>query len=118
MSLTALLDQTLTLQRQTVTADNSGGSVRTFAAILNNLPCAVAPASASDVTDYARRDMIVDYTVYTTADLDTLVPGGVALGDRLTDGLVYYLIKDVKKSANAQITTELLYQLDCERRLV
>ena len=98
MSLTALLDQTLTLQRQTVTADNSGGSVRTFAAILNNLRLAVAPARASDVTDYARRDMIVDYTVYTTADLDTLVPGGVALGDRLTDGTVYYLIKDVKKA--------------------
>ena len=116
MSLTALLDQKLTLQRQTVSADGSGGSMRTFAAILNNVPCAVAPASASIVADYARRDMIVDYTVYTTADLDTLVSGGVSLGDRLTDGTVYYLVKDVKKSANAQITSELLYQLDCERR--
>lgn len=116
MSLTALLDQTLTLQRQTVSADASGGSVRTFAAILNGVPCAVAPAGASDVADYARRDMIVDYTVYTTADLDTLAPGGVALGDRLTDGTVYYLIKDVKKSANAQITSEVLYRLDCQRR--
>ena len=118
MSLTALLDQTLTLQRQTISADASGGSVRTFAAILNKVACAVTPASASVVTDYARRDMIVDYTVYTTADLDTLVPGGIALGDRLTDGTVYYLIKDVKKSANAQITSEMLYQLDCERRLL
>lgn len=118
MSLTALLDQTLTLQRQTITADASGGSVRTFATIMNKVPCAVAPASASVVADYARRDMIVDYTAYTTADLDTLVTGGVALGDRLTDGTVYYLIKDVKKSANAQITSELLYQLDCERRVM
>jgi hypothetical protein len=116
MSLTALLDQTLTLQRQTVTSDASGGSVRTFAAILNKVPCAVTPASAAVVTDYARRDMVVDYTLYTTADIDTLVPGGAALGDRLTDGTIYYLIKDVKKSANAQITSELLYQLDCERR--
>ena len=116
MSLTALLDQSLNVERQTVSADASGGSVRTFAVVLNRVPCAVAPASASVVSDYARRDMIVDYTVYTTADLDTLLPGGVNLGDRLTDGIVYYLVKTVKKSANAQITNELLYQLDCEKR--
>ena len=116
MSLTALLDQRLTLERQTVTADASGGSTRAFAAVLNNIPCAVAPARASVVSDYARRDMIVNYTIYTTLDLDAVVSGGVALTDRLTDGAVYYLVKDVKKSANAQITAELLYQLDCERR--
>ena len=116
MSLTALLDQSLTLERQSVSADSSGGSVRTFSAVMNKVPCAVAPASASVVSDYARRDMIVDYTIYTTTDLDTLVPNGANLGDRLTDGTVYYLIKAVKKSANAQITSEVLYQLDCERR--
>lgn len=118
MSLTALLDQSLNLERQSVSADASGGSIRSFSAILNNLPCTVAPASASVVADYARRDMIVDYHVYTTTDLDTLVPGGVKLGDRLSNGSVYYLVKDVKKSANKQITSEPLYQLDCERRLV
>jgi hypothetical protein len=116
MSLTALLDHKLTLERQTISPDACGGSVRTFASILSNIPCAVAPARASVVSDYARRDMIVNYTVYTTLDLDAVVSGGAALGDRLTDGTVYYLIKDVKKSANAQITAELLYQLDCERR--
>jgi hypothetical protein len=117
MSLTALLDQPLNLERATLSADASGGIIRTFAAALSNIPCAVAPASASVVTDYARRDMIVDYTAYTTTDLDTLVPGGVKLGDRLTNGAVYYLIKDVKKNANKQITSEVLYQLDCERRM-
>jgi hypothetical protein len=117
MSLTALLDQSLNLERQTISADASGGTVRTFAAVLSNIPCAVGPASASVVTDNARRDMIVDYQAYTTTDLDTLVPGGVKLGDRLTNGVVYYLVKDVKKSANKQITSELLYQLDCERRI-
>ncbi|HEY2589822.1 MAG TPA: hypothetical protein VGI81_29025 [Tepidisphaeraceae bacterium] len=116
MSLTALLDQKLTLERQAVTADASGGSVRAFAAVLNNVPCAVAPASAKVVSDYARRDMIVNYTIYTTLDLDVVVPGGVALTDRLTDGTVYYLIKGVKRAANAQISSEVLYQLDCERR--
>ena len=116
MSLTALLDQTLSIERQTVSADASGGSTRSFSAVLSNVPCAVAPASAKVVADYARRDMIVDHHVYTTSDLDTLVPGGVKLGDRLTDGAVYFLVKAVKKSANKMITTELLYQLDCERR--
>ena len=116
MSLTALLDQTLNLERQSVTLDASGGSIRSFSAVLSNIPCAVSPASASVVADYARRDMLVNYHVYTTSDLDTLVPGGVKLGDRLTNGSVYYLVKDVKKSANKQITSELLYQLDCELR--
>ena len=118
MSLTALLDRSLNLERQSITPDGSGGAIRSFSAVLSNIPCALAPASASVVADYARRDMIVDYHVYTTSDLDTLVPGGAKLGDRLADGAVYYLVKDVKKSANKQITSELLYQLDCERRTV
>ena len=118
MSLTALLDQSLAIERQTVTADNSGGSVRSFAQIVSAIPCMTEPASAKVVADYARLDMLVDYHVYTTADLDTLVPAGLKLGDRLTNGTVYYLIKAVKKSANAQITNEVLYQLDCERRIV
>jgi hypothetical protein len=116
MSLTALLDRKLTLERQTVTPDGSGGSDRAFSAILSNVACAIAPAAASVVADYARLDMIVNYTVYTTADLDTLIAGGVELGDRFADGSVYYLIKTVKKSANAAITSEPLYQLDCELR--
>lgn len=115
MSLTALLDKSLTIERQTVTADASGGSVRSFATLLSNIPCALMPATASVKADYARLDMIVDYHIYTTADLDTLTPGGVKLGDRFVDGSVYYLIKAVKKSANAQITDEVLYELDCER---
>jgi hypothetical protein len=116
MSLTALLDRTMNLERQTATADGSGGTVRTFAAILTNVPCALTPAAASVVADYARLDMIVNYTVYTTADLDILVTGGAQLGDRFTDGSVHYLVKAVKKSANALITAEPLYEIDCESR--
>jgi hypothetical protein len=118
MSLTALLDQSLSLERQTVTLDSSGGSMRTFAQIASAIPCMIEPASASVIAAYARLDMVVNYTVYTTMDLDTLISGGVKLGDRLTDGSVYYVVKAVKKSANAVITTEVLYQLDCERRIV
>jgi hypothetical protein len=118
MSLTSLLDQSLALERQTVSADGSGGSVRTFAQIAGAIPCMTEPAGARVVADYARLDMLVDYHVYTTANLDTLVSGGVRLGDRLGNGSVYYLIKAVRKSGNAQITDEALYQLDCERRIV
>jgi hypothetical protein len=116
MSLTALLDRTLTLERQVVAADASGGATRTFSLFLANVPCAVSPAHASVVADYARLDMVVDYHVYTTQDLDAAIPGGAKLGDRFNDGSVYYLVKAVKKSANAQISSEVLYQLDCERR--
>jgi hypothetical protein len=118
MSLTALLDQSLALERQTVSADASGGSVRSFTQIAGAVACMTEPASAKVVADYARLDMIVNYHLYTTADLDSLAGGGVRLGDRFTNGTVYYLVRAVKKSANALIASEVLYQVDCERRIV
>ena len=114
MSISALLDQTLNLQRQTISRDASGAAVRTYSTLLANIACAVSPAGASVVADYARLDVIVTYSIYTTADLDTLVTNGARLGDRLTDGTKYYLVKAVKKSANALVTSEPLYQVDCE----
>ena len=116
MSFSALLDRNLSVERPAVTPDASGGSVRTYTGILAGIPCAVSPASASIVADYARLDMIVNYTIYTTADLDAAVSGGVQLGDRFVDGSTYYLVKAVKKSANALITPEPLYRIDCELR--
>lgn len=114
MSLGALLDQVLTIERPAVAADSSGGTTRTFAAVLTGVACAVSPATAAVVADYARRDMRVDYSIFTTVDLDAVVSGGIRLGDRLTDGSVRYLLKSVKKSANKLVTAEVLYQLDCE----
>lgn len=118
MSLTALLDQLLAYERPTISADASGGTVRGFAQLAAGIPCSVAPATAKVVADYARLDMVVNYHVYTTADLESLVSGGPKLNDRLTAGSAHYLVRAVKKSANAQITSEVLYQLDCERRVV
>ncbi|HEX4123742.1 MAG TPA: hypothetical protein VHY37_03385 [Tepidisphaeraceae bacterium] len=115
MSLSTLLDRSLTYQRQAITPDGSGGAVRTFATLLVAVPCAISPASAAVATDYARRDMIVDYSIYTTADLDSLLAGGPMLGDRLVDGVVYYLVKTLKKSANAAVSGLPLYQFDCQR---
>lgn len=117
MSLSALLDQSLTIERQTVSSDASGAATRTFTTLLAGVACAVAPAAASVFADYARRDMIVNYHLYTTADLDTLISGGVRLGDRFYDGVNHYLVKAVKKSANSLIASEPLYQIDCERRM-
>src|SRR5690242_2465494 len=102
MSLTALLDQLLAYERPTVSADASGGSVRAFAQLLPAIPCSVTPATAKVVADYARLDMVVNYHVYTTADLDTLLPGGgPKLNDRLSAGGVHFLVRAVKKSGNA-----------------
>jgi len=117
MSFSTLLDHQLTLQRQTTAPDASGGSTRTFSALLTNIPCALAPAAASIVADYARRDMIVDVHIYTTTNLDAAPLNGLHLGDRFTDGSNYYLVKAIKKSANAMISSETIYQADCERRV-
>src|SRR5580692_7794343 len=110
--ISSLLDRLLTLQRQQITPDASGGSSRSFTTLQSNLPCAISPASASIAADYARRDMVVDSHVYTTADLDSLVAGGVKLGDRFTDGTAYYMVKAVLKSANSAVSNEVIYQVD------
>jgi len=117
MSISALLDQKLSIQRQQVTSDASGGAERAFTTLLSNVPFSINPASAAISADYARRDMIVDHRAYTTADLDSALPNGLRLGDRLTDGTVFYLVKAVKKSANAMVSSEALYEVDCERRV-
>jgi hypothetical protein len=116
MSISALLDQHLTIQRQQITRDASGGATRSFVTLLGGVSCSIAPASASISADYARRDMIVDHHVYMNADLDSLIAGGLQLGDRLTDGASIYLVKAVRKSANAMVSSEVLYQVDCERK--
>jgi hypothetical protein len=115
MSFSALLDQTLALQRPTIARDASGGAIRSYNMVAGNLSCAVSPASARIVSDYARRDMLVDHHVYTTADLEALIPGGVRLGDRFTDGKNIYLVKAVKRTANKLVTNEVMYEIDCEK---
>jgi hypothetical protein len=117
MSISLLLDQTFALQRQQVASDASGGATRTFATLLAQVPCATEPASAAISADYARRDMLVDSHVYTTANLDALVSGGVQLGDRFATGSAYFLVKAVCKFANAAVSGEVLYRVDCERRV-
>jgi|SRR6185437_16171273 len=116
MSISLLLDQHLTIQRQQITRDASGGATRTFATLLSGVACSVMPASTSMSGDYARRDMTVDHHIYITADLNGLIDGGLRLGDRLTDGNNFYLVKAVKKSANSMVSGEVLYQVDCERK--
>jgi hypothetical protein len=114
MSISSLLDRKLSIQRPTITRDASGGAARTFATILANVPCAIAPATAKIASDYARRDMVVDHHVYTTTNLDTAMPAGLQLGDRFADGAAYYLVKAIKRTANQLVSSEVMYQ-DCER---
>ena len=117
MSISILLDQRLSVERPRVTQDASGGASRAFDALVADVPCAIAPASSSVVSDYARRDMIVDYHIFTTANLDSLISGGLHLGDRLSVNGYFFLVKAVRKSSNSAVNTEPLFQIDCERRV-
>ena len=105
----------MNLERATITPDASGGSSRTFTQILASIPVFVEPATTKVIADYARRDMLVNYTLYTTADLDALISGGVKINDRFVDGSVHYVVKASRKNSNLQVSNEVLYQLDCER---
>jgi len=116
MSLSSLMNVKLTLQRATTTSDASGGTTRSFTDLLADIPCLADPATTKVIADYARRDMLVNYSVYTTTDLDALLPtGGVKINDRFTDGSLFYVVKASRKNANLQISNEVLYQMDCER---
>lgn len=104
------------LQRASISRDASGGALKVFLP-LAGVQCAVLPASAKVMADYARLDMLVDHHLFTTADLDAPPINGVKAGDRFVDGSILYLVKTVLKSANAQVSGEALYQVECERRI-
>ena len=115
MSFSALLDRHLIIQRQEETPAPGGGTILTFGTLLSNIPCAVSPASAFITAQYASRGIVVDHHIYIGSDLDSLLSGGLQVGDQLTQNGVNYGVKAVKKFSNEVISADAIYQIDCER---
>lgn len=91
MSLASMCRTRVTLERQTSTKDPSGGPLQTFRAVpaATDVPCDIQPASAQVQQRYLRNDIVVDYTVFLTADI------GALSSDRLSDsnGIKYLLVE-------------------------
>jgi hypothetical protein len=82
----SLLTSTLTVQRQTISADAAGGASRAWANrgdLPAGIPCRIEPASWHLSRQFARDDVTVIYEVFTQIDLaatrqDRLVINGLS----------------------------------------
>lgn len=87
MSLSSLLNRTITIQRRVITKDSHGGQSRTWDPIsgAEGIKAAIQPASSSVKSRYAQRLINITHNIY--LDRDT----GVANGDRVvdSDGTIY-----------------------------
>lgn len=115
----ALLDQVVSIERQTPATDSAGGTTRTFAVALSNIPAAIQPASSRIVESFARRSISVDTMIYTTTDLNALLAGGLKAGDRIVDAnSTKYVVQGVKKQLNQVLSTEPLYEIAALQQIV
>jgi hypothetical protein len=113
-----LLDRTMSIQRAVLTQDAGGGTVRTYGPLSPALsvPCSLQSARAATVEWFLRRNIDVDYEIYTTSDLDVLMSGGVKLTDAFVDGNgILYAVKGVKRDQNLIISPEPIYCIACQR---
>src|SRR5580698_5893807 len=86
MIFDTLLTSSLTVQRQSASADAAGGAVRSWANrgdLPDGIPCRIEPASWHLSRQFARDDATVIYEVFTQVDLaatrqDRLIVDGVA----------------------------------------
>lgn len=87
MIFDSLLTSSLTVQRQTASADAAGGTARSWANrgdLPSAIPCRIEPASWHLSRQFARDDATVVYEVFTEVDV------GATRQDRfIVDGVTY-----------------------------
>jgi hypothetical protein len=113
-----LLDRTLSIQRAALSQDAGGGTVRTYAPLSPavSVPCSLQSARAATVEWFLRRNIEVDYEIYTTSDLDSLIDGGLKLTDAFVDGNgILYVVKGFKRDQNLILSPEPIYCIACQR---
>lgn len=111
MSLSDFLDKTLTLDRRANTKDDIGTPVAGgFSTIASGVACCLWPASARTVSEFAKRDMVVDHQIVTTTDI------GARANDRITIGGGHYIVKAYSAYDNATISSSPLYMAAAEKR--
>ncbi len=111
----ALMDKTISVERATTTKDAGGGTLRSFASVASGLTASIQPMRGSEQDLYLRRNITVDTTIYTEADLATLLTGGLKVEDRIIgpDGQKYVVRGGILPKSNTVISPVPLYQIAC-----
>ena len=121
MALSDLCDRLLTISRETITQTTGSAVKRTFAPVVTGVAFAVAPAADRLVETYARRNVRIDFTLYTADLLTTLIPAagstraGVLLNDRITDPVTgdVYIVMAVLPYFNGRVSDQSVTVIHC-----
>lgn len=72
MSISSMLNKTITVQRPVITKDTSGGSIRTYAALsgVTNVPAAIQPLNDMERQKYAARQIYQSHIIFVDQDYD------------------------------------------------
>lgn len=81
-----VFDKTMTLQRQNGAQDAMGAPNPGYANVVTGVACALWPASPRTASEFARRDMVVDYQIATPTNI------AAKTQDRVLIGTAYYVV--------------------------
>lgn len=69
MSLDALFNAYVTLERSSVAVDQSGGAVKTWAPVQLGIPCSIQPSTGRERMLFAQRQIMYTNKIYLSADI-------------------------------------------------
>lgn len=97
------LDKTMLIQSRGTAKDSVGAITPTWTNRLSGVACAVWPASAKTVNDYARRDITAQYEMATATDVSASANDRVVVDGRT------HVVVGYERFENATLSTPALY---------
>src|SRR5690242_473571 len=107
-----LFDKLITHERGTATKGAIGGTAWSYSTQTSNVAAAIYPAKAHVTSEYARRNIRVNYHIATDADL------GAKIGDRFNYGGAFYVVHGVGRFDNGALGSLVVVVHDCEKVIV
>ncbi len=108
----ALMDQLVTIKRNTVTQDALGGRVFVLADVLTKVPCAIQSAGSTEEYYWQRRGIVCDDEILTENDLDTTISGGLKVNDVIVDSSgIQRAVTGSRRDLNLAISPDPIYQI-------
>ncbi len=99
MSLEALFDQTVDIEREVTVVDAKGKRTSTWSKVLSQLPCAIQPLESMERLEHAKMGRDTTGTLFCKTAIAT---GGGIVGAATTETTVPDLIKGTQSDHNAR----------------